>query len=218
MTADLSIDVTVGQVRGIPVPVTSADQVLLTGPGRLYGWSLREASGDISQAVEGSAAAPAAGATIATLTVAQAGIYTVAWSVELAGAVAAADANNFGLYQNGILRLQSLNPAVVGAYPQPGIQLTVAAGDVIAIKAIGAATAGTTYSASESVIPANTVNAVVELQDGGQPLAEIGIPVGGTENRWMGPVGVNISNQVKLHLVSGTVVGVVYAGFERYDG
>jgi hypothetical protein len=218
MTESISIDVNAGQVRVLPVPVTATDITLLTGPATFYGWSLREASGELSQQLEGSAAAPTAGTVIVTLTVATAGTYTVKWSVELAGAVAAADSNNFGLYKNAVLQLQSLNPAVVGVYPQPDVQVVCAAGDTISIRAIANATAATTYSASESVVVVQAVAMSVEIQDGNQPLAEVGARVGDSSNEIFGSPGVTVMNQIRIHVVAGVVTGVVYAGFDTQTG
>lgn len=102
-----------------------------------------------SNAVTGSATSPAAGATIATVTLPQ-GTYTVSWSVMLTGTVAAADLDNFGLYVGANLVATSLNGINAGtSYPQPAVVIEVPAGGAaLAVKAIGAGTASSVYSAT----------------------------------------------------------------------
>lgn len=107
---------------------------------------------------EASVTAPASGATIVTDpssgTLAP-GTYTVAWQVALSGAAAAGDANNFGLYLNGVLQLQSVNPGAAGSWQQEPVTITSSASSpaTLTVKAAGAGTAGVVYSAEMVATP-----------------------------------------------------------------
>lgn len=215
MTADILEYVTQGEVRAIPVPVTSTDLTLLTGDGFLCGWSLREASGDISAYNEGSVVAPAAGATIVTLTGIPAGTYTVEIVTSLQGAAAAGDANNFKLTPSTGNAVVLPNPGAAGNFPQEEIQVTLGAAGTLTITAVAIGTAGVTYSATISITPINVPTAVIEFQDGNNPIGESEMTVAGVDTQWFGNYGMLIYNQIKLHVVSGTVTGAVYARFSR---
>jgi hypothetical protein len=212
---ELSLEVTLGGLRPIPVPPTSVDVTPLGAPCILMGWSFRDASGDVSQETEGSQVAPGAGAVIATLTVTNAGTYNVAWTVELVGPVAAGDTNNFGLYLGAALQDTSVNLPAAGEYPQPTVELTLAAGAVLSVKAIGAGTAGVTYGAQLSITPITGGNGVVEIQDAGMPIGESSVQQDGVDSQWFGPQGVHCMGQIKVHVVQGIITGVVYAIFDR---
>lgn len=203
-------------MRGIPIPLTATDVTVLTGPGVLYGWSIREASGDTAQTVENSAVAPVAGATIASISGILAGTYNVTWTVELLGAAAAGDQNNFQLTVSGNPNVVSLNNGAAGQYAQINEQVVLAAGSVVSVKAVGAGTAGVTYAVQLSVTPVVQYEAVVEIQDGGQPLAELSMQVNSTNSEAIGAPGLTISNQIKIHVVAGIVTGVVYAVFDKW--
>ena len=57
--------------------------------------------------------------------------------------------------------------------------------------------------------------ATVEVIDGGdnnaRVLAEVVLGAGGSESVWMGPVGIEVGSGVRVHVVSGTVKGAVWA-------
>lgn len=115
---EIEIDISVGHVRAIPVPSPVAGQVVLAGPGRLMGWSMRENGAESALANEGSVLAPAANAAIVSLPVVPAGLYNYTWTVSLTGAAAAADVNNFA-FINGFATVNiSLNPGTAGVYLQ----------------------------------------------------------------------------------------------------
>lgn len=104
-------------------------------------------AGGASTTTEGSVTSPAAGATITSQALA-AGTYTVSWSVQLSGTLAAADANNFGLYNGATLVATSLNTATAGTYPQPTVTVVIPGGGAtLAIKAIALGTVGAVYTA-----------------------------------------------------------------------
>jgi hypothetical protein len=101
----------------------------------------------------GSVTSPGAGATIAQVSLPGPGTYTVSWSVELSGTLAAADANNFQLFQSGtganFAVLTAENQAAAGQYPQTSVTITTKASDnFIKIITIGAGTVGAVYAGS----------------------------------------------------------------------
>lgn len=210
MNAELAFAAVTGYVCPIPVPVTSVDISELNGPCLLYGWSLREASGDATQENEGSVTSPGALATITTVSGIPAGNYLIEWTVELAGTLAAGDANNFELKDSVGNVLQSVNPPVAGQYAQQSVPVTLPAGASVTIEALAAGTVGAIYSAQLVVTPASITDAQVEISDGNQALGESGMPVGGSDTQYFGFPGVTVRNTVSLHVVAGTVTGVVY--------
>lgn len=202
-------------MRVLPVLPTAVDVTLLTADAHLFGWSLRDNSSAAATEVEGSVTSPAALATIVTTPSLHAGIYTVKWEVELAGTLAAGDSNNMELTLNGVAQTVAVFPAVAGTYPQGDVQLTVPSLGTVAVKAIAAGTVGAIYSATISLIPVSTVDTILELQDGNNPLGEISLATNATDNRWFGPQGLHVRNQLLLHVVQGSVTGAVYAKFIR---
>jgi hypothetical protein len=98
--------------------------------------------------------APAALASIASVTLPP-GTYTLAWQAGLDGGTpAAADENNFGLYVAGTRQLQSVNPMALGSWQQEPLQVTVGPGSTtVAVEAIGAGTAAVVYSAELVATP-----------------------------------------------------------------
>lgn len=109
-----------------------------------------------------SQAAPAANTTIVSSGPVPPGIYTLNWTVELAGTVAAGtDNDNFKVVQGATVLLSSVNPAVVGSYPQDPITVQVGPAGLATsfqIKNIGAATAGSTYRAQITLTPVSEAN------------------------------------------------------------
>lgn len=99
-------------------------------------------------------AAPGAGAAIATITTPAAGTYAVRVTVALAGTVViAADAANFQL-QGGATVLGTIgNPGAVGSYGPFEFDVTMDGATNLTVNAIGAATAGTEYSATITAEP-----------------------------------------------------------------
>lgn len=215
MIPQIDAEAVFGDVQPIPVPVTAADATVLQSDCRLLGWSLRDAAGEIGLQAEGQAVAPGAGAAIVTLSGIPAGIYTVNWTVSLQGAAAAADANNFQLKNGAAVVENAINAGAAGAYPQVPVQITVAAGTSVTINAIGAGTAGVTYLAQIELVPIATPVTRVEIQDTGNILGEACPGENGSDTRWLGSIGVPCQGQIKVHIISGTIAGVVYAKLSR---
>lgn len=209
----VTVDVVAGNVEAIGVPVTSVDQLIISSDGMLHGWSLREASGDTPSQVTGQVVSPGAGATIAQLTGLAAGQYNVTWQVELTGAAAAGDANNFQLKSSSGQTFNSVNAGAAGQYAQIQAELTVGANGTISVVAIAAGTAGVTYGAQIAVEPLAIADAVVELQDGNNPLGEISLGANQSQTQWFGDNGVVIANRINLHVVSGVVTGAVFCTY-----
>ena len=104
---------------------------------------------------EGTQNAPAGGTTIAQVPLGV-GTYTVTWEVELSGTLAAADANNFLLFQSGTgsntTIINSQNPAVAGTYAQLSVTITsTSPNNFVKILTNGAATAGSVYTGSIAI-------------------------------------------------------------------
>lgn len=215
---EIEIDIAAGPVRVLPVPVTTVDVLLINGPCELAGFSLRDATGDIPLEAENSVTSPAALATIVVTASLPAGTYTVNWTVELGGTLAAGDANNFQLVDVAGGLVASVNPAVAGNYPQAPVEIITTTAGTVKIIAIAAGTAGAIYSAQVSIIPTAAGNTVVELQDGNNPLAECAVPNPGADSRWYGSDGLKVRNRINLHIISGAVTGAVYARFQKNTG
>jgi hypothetical protein len=114
----------------------------------------------------GEQPAPAAGTTIATLTVPTAGLYEVEWTVEVGGTLAeGVDNDNFELVFNGGNIAQSVNAAVQGSYPQETVQFSANASATLLIKNIGIATAASVYSAELTLIPVSTQSVRFRIPD-----------------------------------------------------
>lgn len=215
MTAELDIVLDTGRADILPVPITASDLVVLNSPCQLCGWSIRDAQSDLPRAAEGAVVAPAAGATIVSLTGLVSGLYRVGWTVELLGAAAAADANNFQLVPSVGDTIASLNAGAAGVYPQQEVEYFLNVFGSVTIKSIGAGTAGVTYAAQLTLEPTSLAASVVELQDGNNAIAEIGLPAGASDTSWFGREGVYVRQQIKLHVVSGAVTGAVYARYQH---
>lgn len=209
----IDVEIGTGSVKALPVPVTVTDKTLLTGTAQLCGWSLRDASADVTTQAEASIVSPGAGATIVSISGLAAGTYDVTWIVALQGAAAAIDANNFQLKNGAAVVEGSINPGAAGVYPQNGARITVAANGTVSIVAIAAGTVGVTYLAQIEIAATLVPNAVAEIQDGGNILGEFSVPAGEASTVWLDRDGIDVQGQIKLHIVSGTVTGVVYAKF-----
>jgi hypothetical protein len=210
MTVEIDVDVSLGGVIAVNVPLTSTDVTILQGGGRLAGWSLRDANTTTPTAVSGNSVAPAAGTDIAALTALPAGTYQITWTVGLQGAAAAGDSNNFQLYDTAGNILASVNPGAAGEYIQPVTEVTVSAGQKIAVKNIAVGTAAVTYSADLSISPTVETNTIVEIQDGPNVVGEVAFVNKSSETEHFGDAGPRVTQKVVLHIVSGTVVGTVY--------
>ncbi|SRR6266566_1336163 len=210
MSVEVDVNIGTGPVQAINVPATASDVTPFPGSGTLLGWSLREASAEVPSDVTGSVVAPGAGAVIVTTAALAAGTYDVNWTVELVGPAAAADVNNFQLF-NGAAAIQvSVNLGVAGEYPQPIARLTVTQGSTISVKAVGAGTAGVTYSVDLTAAPDPLFGMAVELQAGNMPLGEAAADLQECDTKWFGPQGILIEQQVTIHVVSGVVTGCLY--------
>lgn len=200
-----------GGSQPLLVGPTSTDVLLFSGGGTLCGWSLRDTASTQANQTSGNATAPLAGATIASLTGLAAGTYTVTWTVGLQGAAAAADANNFELFDTAGNVIASVNPGAAGEYPQLQVNLTVAAGATIGVKAIGAGTAAIVYSADLAIAAQDAIPAVVEIQDIANVLGEISFATFRSNTEWFGSDGPQIMGKLLVHVISGTVTGTVFA-------
>lgn len=204
------MDVTVGGTMPLTVPSTTGAITPISGAGRLTGWSLRDVTAAVATDAEANVVAPAAGATVVTLSGLAGGNYTLKWTVGLQGAAAAADADNFQIL-NGVTVLEgSINPGAAGNYVQPDIVVTVPASGSITVKAIGAGTAGVTYSASVSLIPTGIIDAIGEITSGGDVLGEISLAAGATSTEIFGDDGPMFNAGITLTVTSGALRGSIH--------
>lgn len=210
-----------GRPRRGPYAITvsqaqaTAGTVLANGPKRLMGWSLVSGAAVTAEG-QGRVVAPAAGATIASVVAAVAGDYLVTWSVELDGAAAAAELNNFNLNNGASAVLVSDNPAAAGTYPQPGVVITAAAGATIAVKAVGAGTAAIGYSAQVE-IGLLAGGAIGSVLDGGQVVGVASTGQDQTDVQWMGPQGVYVGTSLAVLATAGKLSGCLYVEDPRDD-
>lgn len=213
--SELEIEVSLGRIRAIPAIQPANGAVLLAGPGELLGWSFRESGAETGLSTEASLLSPGAGATIASIANVPVGVYTISWSVQLIGAAAAADQDNFQLLSGATVLMASLNAGAAGQYPQTQLQFAVPSLQTIAVKAIAAGTVGVTYAAQIAVTPVTAGQAVLELRDGNQPLCEISAGIAGSLTQWFGPEGIRFYNQIQAVPITGQMSGAVYARFGR---
>ena len=213
MTDFLEVSISEGRVRAIPVPLTSTDFQVISGPAILVGYSIRDGSGDAAQEGSAQVVSPAAGQTIISVTGLPAGDYQIQWTVELEGAPGAGDADNFKLTSSGGMNNHSINLGVAGEYPQAGIPATIGAGGNFKIVANAAGTVGVTYGGQLAVTPIAAGNAVVEIQDGNNPLAEVATSDSGVSSLWYGDAGLACRNEIFIHVVTGIIVGAVYVRY-----
>lgn len=209
----IDVEIDTGSVKALPVPVTVTDKLLITGTAKLCGWSLRDASGDTTTQTEAAVVSPAAGAAIVSISGLAAGTYDITWIVALQGAAAAADANNFQLKNGAVVVEGAINPGAAGVYPQNGARIVVPANGTVSINAIAIGTVGVTYLAQIEIAITLIPNAVAEIQDGGNILGEVAMPAGESSTEWFDRDGIDVQGSIKLHVVSGTITGVLYAKF-----
>lgn len=179
---------------------------------------MREAQGGAPASVENQVLSPGAGATIATLTSLGGGIYVVAWTVQLIGAAAAADQDNFKLVSSSGLSVPSLNPGAAGVYPQDGAEAGVGIGGSISVQAIAAGTVGVTYAAQITVQPSGNVVAAGVFQDGNNDLAETSASTGGFDTQITTGAGIHVRNRINFHPLSGLMAGVAYVRYAKLTG
>jgi hypothetical protein len=174
----------------------------------LCGWSIADGTLPSDSQASGTVNTPAAGATIASLALAN-GTYAVEWSVELEGTPGVGDIDNFELLINATNLGVSKNLGVVGVYPQPNAQAFVTFGPLtLAVKAVGAATAGAIYSATIVVTQIN--NASGQIFDGGLAVANYAVTPGGVDTRWLDRDGIDVQTQLSVVANLGTVTGILY--------
>jgi hypothetical protein len=210
---ELDIEVSIGPVRAIDIASLVTGGVVISGPARLMGWSVRDAGLENNQSVYGSVIAPAAGAVIVQAPGLAQADYDIRWQVELTGAAAAGDSNNFGLYAGATLLLTSENAGAAGVYPQTPTTFYDEFGQVLAVKAIGAGTAAVTYAAQMALTPRDVAGPILQLRDGNSELAEVYSPVFGAATQWFGPSGIRIHNQIKPLVNVGTLLGAIYIAY-----
>jgi hypothetical protein len=196
--------------RTLTVTSTQAlgNVTLLRGPLRLCGWSMNDGNPTQSSTVDQSAAAPGAGATVASISLGN-GPWQIEWTLELSGTPAAADADNVQLFIGATLLATSVNAGAVGNYPQEEVQAIVVFGPLtLAWKAIGAATAGSVYKVEANIVP--TGASTGQIRDGAQNLGFIGIAPGINQTVWFERGGIQVDTEISVQTLAGLIQGVLY--------
>lgn len=212
---EIDVSFEYGKVYAVDLATLANNQQITGGPCDLMGWSVRDAAFETNQQASGSVVAPAAGAAIASIASVQTADYNINWQVQLTGAAAAADLNNFGLFAGVTQLIASENAGAAGVYPQPSLAFYDKLGAAIAIKAIGAGTAGVTYTAQLTIVPQAVAGPILQLQDGNQEFAEIGAPVFATDTKWFGPGGIRVNGTLKVVQNVGFLAGAIYVRFHK---
>lgn len=215
MSWPIAVDAAIGDVFAVPVVQSLSDSTPIQGPCRLNGWSFRVEGVSTPQEFEGSSVAPGAGGNVLAPSSVPDGVYDVSWQVQLIGAAAAADQDNFKLVLPDGKTLISVNAGAAGVYPQDGVQTSAFVGGQVSVVAVGAGTAGVTYAAQVTLTPSKGVSTRVELQDGNSPLGEISILEDQTDTRWFGLPGVRVRQKITVHVITGLPSGCLYVTYEQ---
>lgn len=174
----------------------------------MVGWSFNDSTASTESTVDQSANTPAAGATIASISLAN-GEYEITWTLELSGTPGAADVDNVQLFNGATLVATSVNPGAVGNYLQATVQVNVIFGPLtLAWKAIGAAAVGSVYKIEANIVPVS--GSTGQIKDGSGAIGFTGIPVGGVDTQWFGPEGIAIDTELSVQTTLGTVQGVIW--------
>ena len=136
------------------------DHIIITGP----------TPGTSGAIFEGSAAAPTANSDVLSIAAAAlppVGTYTLSIKLDLDGTVGAVEVNNMKLVFGGTTLVTFAIDGAVGSYPQTPVVLTIPPGNtnLLKVKAVGAATAGSTYTAEISFTPVQGYPVIVQLGD-----------------------------------------------------
>lgn len=212
---EIDVDIESGEVRAIDLADIVAGKTLISGPARLMGWSVRDSGPQNATETQGQVLSPGAGAVVATLAGIAAADYDIRWQVQLIGAAAAADQNNFALFFGATQLLTSENAGAAGIYPQTQIEQYGGFGANIVVKTIGAGTVGVTYVAQLSGVLRSVSGPVLQLQDDGHEIAEIGAPIFAVDSKWFGPSGIKIRGSLRTIVNVGQVSGALYLRYER---
>ena len=215
---EIEIEVLSGPVLVLPVPATAVDVLLLNGPCVINGWSLRDATpvSTSSGVPVATGAAAAAGNGSALLPVNDAlSQFTLAFGAVLTANTLAVTVTNAqgGTLTYAIPLAVGQNSPFVASFPTP---LEAVAGQQITVTVTGNVNSPTVNITAYGV--ASPSPTVVELQDGNNPLGEVTLSLAGVDTRWYGGDGLRVRNRVNLHVISGTIVGAVYARYDRLTG
>lgn len=210
---EVEVEFDFGRVRAIPVPATSADVTVIKGRAKLCGWSLYEAStnGQAGTPVTATVAIVAAAAGSVSLPLAKDSItgFDVTMAAPAAGVTGVVTLTNVVggpvVYQfsAGPSRENSLQVRFPQPLPSSGGAVNVAISAIVG----GGAVDITVYG----VAPAT--GAYAQINDGGQILGESAMAPGLSDSQYLGDHGIDIMNEIVLHVISGTIEGVIYARY-----
>lgn len=212
--SELDVEVSIGGATVVSILDTTTGGKVTGGKVALAGWSLRTTSTQQSQQTQGQGIAPAANTVIATILL-PAGEWSVDWLVSFTGTPGAAETNNLALFQGATLVNGSENGSTAGVeYPQQRVTLSIPVGGAnVAIKNTAVATAGSTYFASITATPVSAA-ALAEITSGGNPVAEISLPIGITDTHFFGSGGIALQSDITLTVLSGSMRGAMFVRLE----
>lgn len=211
---ELDVELSIGGATAVTILDTSTGGKVTGGKVALAGWSLRATSSQIGQQTQGQFNAPPANTTITSIVLA-AGEWLVNWDVSFGGTTSATEVNNLSIFQGAALLDGSENGSTAGVeYPQAQILVSIPIGGAtIAIKNTLAGTAASVYFASINASPVGSV-AVAEITSGGNPVAEISVPMGVSDTHFFGSGGIELQSDVTLTVLSGTMRGAMFVRLE----
>lgn len=212
---EIDINVETGRIHAIDLADIIAGRILITGPASIVGWSVRDSGPQNHTETFGQVLSPGAGAVIATLTGFAAADYDVRWSVQLEGAAAAADQDNFALFFGATQLLTSQNLGAAGIYPQQQIAQYGGFGANVIVKSIGAGTVGVTYTAQITATLRSVSGPVLQVQDDNREICEIGCPIFAVDTRYFGSGGIPIRGSLKTVVNVGQMSGALYLRYDR---
>ena len=182
--------------------------MLVGGPLRLLGWSYNDGTGTNDLTATGTVNAPAAGATIATLSLPN-GEYTLSWTVELTGTPGAADVDNIALFLGATQVATSVNAGAVGNYAQAQISGGVTGGPLaLTAKAIGNAAVGSIYRVDLTVVPL-TGGAATILDGAASVLAFLDVVPGSAATESLSD-GLEVQTSLSVLTTQGVISAVLY--------
>jgi hypothetical protein len=215
---EIDVEIGSGWVASIPVPPTSTDVDVITSDCRLVGWSLHDtaggsgsafandnANGAITAGNAGNVALPHGFDSLLGFTIQLSTVGTAPMTVTVSNVSGGPFVYTIPTGQ------QSLSVT----FPLP-IQASGGA-PTVAWSATASAVGNVSVFGSSSVQTIG-VSTIVEIQDVGNILGESAMGPGGTDSRTIRADGVPCQGKIRIHVVKGTVTGVIYAYLTRDAG
>lgn len=215
---DVLVEVDAGDVTALPVSPTSVDVTLLTGDCRIIGWSLRSTVNGTVPGTEDGAEAAIVAATAGNVSLPHATDSLTGFAVELTTAGTAAMTITVSNVVGGPFTYVVAVGVTSFVINFPTALLSTGVAPNVAWSATAAAVGEMNIFGATAQGGGTGVQTVVEIQDVGNILGEISLAPTQAETDQLRDAGVPCQGQIKLHVISGTVTGVVYAYVSRGYG